>query len=91
MHGGDGRATSTAKCVGATTERIRKDYGAMHKDVEALQSRLVGVSSRERLERLEDMLEREQLGRRLAVRVLEVDLGGLLLVALDGSDPVRSK
>ena len=59
--------------------------------MEALQSRLVGVSSRERLERLEDMLEREQLGRRLAVRVLEVDLGGLLLVALDGSDPVRSK
>jgi hypothetical protein len=52
---------------------------------------LVGVSSRERLERLEDMLEREQLGRRLAVRVLEVDLGGLLLVALDGGDPVRSK
>ena len=59
--------------------------------MEALQSRLVGVSSREGLERLEDMLEREQLGRRLAARVLEVDLGGLLLVTLDGGDPVRSK
>ena len=67
MHGGDGRATSTAKCVGATTERLRKNYGACTR-MEALQSRLVGVSSRERLERLEDMLEREQLGRRLAVQ-----------------------
>ena len=75
---------------GATTERLRKDYGACTR-MEALQSRLVGVSSREGLERLEDMLEREQLGRRLAVRVLEVDLGGLLLVTLDGGDPVRSK
>ena len=57
--------------------------------MEALQSRLVGVSSREGLESLEDMLEREQLGRHLAVRVLEIDLGGLHLVALDLVDPAE--
>ena len=49
----------------------------------------LGVSSSERLEGLDDVLKPEELGRRLAVRVLEVDLGGLHLVALDRADPVQ--
>ena len=50
---------------------------------------VVGVSSRERLEHLEDVLKLEQLRLHLAVRILEIDLGRLHSIALDLVDPVE--